>query len=251
MDWRDTPNRHVFATKCVSLSRAGCPHATATRRSAAARASGSGSSTGSRPIPSRGRRRSTGTPPSSNGAGWHPTGRRSTAAAASARWSSSSSTRSSPAPERRRSAAPGSECSAPRSSCTGPTSSVRSTCPHPRGRGDLGAGLLRARRRLGPGIVADTRRARRRRLRSQRAEDLDVRGPHGRRPLRPGADRSAGSQASRHLVPPHRGHHAPGITVRPLVDLAGRHYFNEVFFEDVRVPARNLVGEENAAGTWA
>jgi alkylation response protein AidB-like acyl-CoA dehydrogenase len=37
----------------------------------------------------------------------------------------------------------------------------------------------------------------------------------------------------------------PGITVRPLVDLNNRHYFNEVFFEDVRVPARNLVGEEN------
>ena len=37
----------------------------------------------------------------------------------------------------------------------------------------------------------------------------------------------------------------PGITVRPLVNMAGRHYFNEVFFEDVRIPARNLVGEEN------
>ncbi len=39
--------------------------------------------------------------------------------------------------------------------------------------------------------------------------------------------------------------HQPGITVRPLVDMGGRHYFNEVFFEDVRVPVANLVGEMN------
>ncbi|MBI2765639.1 MAG: acyl-CoA dehydrogenase family protein [Chloroflexi bacterium] len=37
----------------------------------------------------------------------------------------------------------------------------------------------------------------------------------------------------------------PGLTLRPLVNMANRHHFNEVFFEDVRVPARNLVGEEN------
>jgi alkylation response protein AidB-like acyl-CoA dehydrogenase len=37
----------------------------------------------------------------------------------------------------------------------------------------------------------------------------------------------------------------PGITVRPLVNMAGYHEFNEVFFEDVRVPVRNRVGEEN------
>ena len=39
--------------------------------------------------------------------------------------------------------------------------------------------------------------------------------------------------------------HAPGITVRPLVNMNDKHYFNETFFEDVRVPAGNLVGEEN------
>ena len=38
---------------------------------------------------------------------------------------------------------------------------------------------------------------------------------------------------------------SPGITVRPLTNLANQNMFNEVFFEDVRVPARNLVGELN------
>lgn len=37
----------------------------------------------------------------------------------------------------------------------------------------------------------------------------------------------------------------PGITVRPIVNMAGDHEFNEVFFDDVRVPKRNLVGGEN------
>ncbi len=37
----------------------------------------------------------------------------------------------------------------------------------------------------------------------------------------------------------------PGITVRPLINMLDGHGFNEVFFEDVRVPAANRVGEEN------
>ena len=37
----------------------------------------------------------------------------------------------------------------------------------------------------------------------------------------------------------------PGVTVRPLAQMSGGRGFNEVFFEDVRVPARNMVGEEN------
>jgi alkylation response protein AidB-like acyl-CoA dehydrogenase len=37
----------------------------------------------------------------------------------------------------------------------------------------------------------------------------------------------------------------PGFSHRPLINLAGQHGFNEVFFEDLRVPVQNLVGEEN------
>ena len=37
----------------------------------------------------------------------------------------------------------------------------------------------------------------------------------------------------------------PGITVEPIINMAGHHAFNQVFFEDVRVPKENLVGELN------
>ena len=53
-------------------------------------------------------------------------------------------------------------------------------------------------------------------------------------------------------VPKHKGismfcvkMDTPGITVRPLVNMAGTHEFNEVFFDDVRVPASQIVGEED------
>ena len=36
----------------------------------------------------------------------------------------------------------------------------------------------------------------------------------------------------------------PGITIRPIIDLAGRHHFNEVVFEDAEVPADMLIGTE-------
>src|SRR5713101_8310579 len=39
--------------------------------------------------------------------------------------------------------------------------------------------------------------------------------------------------------------HSPGITVRPLTQMTRDTGFNEVFFEDVRVPKKNVVGEKN------
>lgn len=37
---------------------------------------------------------------------------------------------------------------------------------------------------------------------------------------------------------------APGVTVRPLITLDGRHRFNQEYLDDVRVPVENRVGEE-------
>lgn len=53
-------------------------------------------------------------------------------------------------------------------------------------------------------------------------------------------------------APKHRGisyflvnMRSPGVTVRPLTDLAGGQPFNEMYFEDVSVPAKGLLGELN------
>ncbi|MBO9413570.1 MULTISPECIES: acyl-CoA dehydrogenase family protein [unclassified Ruegeria] len=43
----------------------------------------------------------------------------------------------------------------------------------------------------------------------------------------------------------------PGVTVRPIVLIDGEAEVNEVFFDDVRVPVENLVGEENKGWTYA
>ncbi|VUF10367.1 acyl-CoA dehydrogenase family protein [Methylobacterium dankookense] len=44
---------------------------------------------------------------------------------------------------------------------------------------------------------------------------------------------------------------SPGVTVRPILTLEGRHEVNEVFFDSVRVPVENLVGEENRGWDYA
>src|SRR5690349_976798 len=44
---------------------------------------------------------------------------------------------------------------------------------------------------------------------------------------------------------------SPGITVRPIITLDGEHEVNEVWFDNVEVPAENLIGEENKGWTYA
>ena len=53
-------------------------------------------------------------------------------------------------------------------------------------------------------------------------------------------------------APKHRGisyllmdMRSPGISIRPLINMLGSHAFNSLHLDDVRVPVRNLVGEEN------
>ncbi len=41
--------------------------------------------------------------------------------------------------------------------------------------------------------------------------------------------------------------HSPGVTITPIEDMTGSKHFCEVFFEDVRVPAENLVGQLNGS----
>jgi alkylation response protein AidB-like acyl-CoA dehydrogenase len=53
-------------------------------------------------------------------------------------------------------------------------------------------------------------------------------------------------------VPKHKGiseflvdMKTPGITIKPIVDMTGAHHFNEVFFDNVRIPKDCLVGERD------
>ncbi len=42
-----------------------------------------------------------------------------------------------------------------------------------------------------------------------------------------------------------RGEYLPGVTVRTVLNAIGRHRWDELFLDNVRVPARNVIGEEN------
>jgi alkylation response protein AidB-like acyl-CoA dehydrogenase len=44
---------------------------------------------------------------------------------------------------------------------------------------------------------------------------------------------------------------SPGVTVRPIITMDGEHEVNEVWFDNVEVPADQLIGEENKGWTYA
>jgi alkylation response protein AidB-like acyl-CoA dehydrogenase len=44
---------------------------------------------------------------------------------------------------------------------------------------------------------------------------------------------------------------SPGVSVRPIITIDGEHEINDVFFDNVRVPVQNRVGEENRGWTYA
>ncbi len=44
---------------------------------------------------------------------------------------------------------------------------------------------------------------------------------------------------------------APGISVQPIISISGEHEVNQVFFDNVRIPVTNRVGEENQGWTVA
>jgi alkylation response protein AidB-like acyl-CoA dehydrogenase len=44
---------------------------------------------------------------------------------------------------------------------------------------------------------------------------------------------------------------SPGITIRPIRSIDGMHHLNEVFFDNVAVPAERLLGEENKGWSYA
>ena len=43
----------------------------------------------------------------------------------------------------------------------------------------------------------------------------------------------------------------PGLSVRPIITLAGEHEVNQVFFDNVRVPKSGRLGQENDGWTVA
>ena len=87
--------------------------------------------------------------------------------------------------------------------------------------------------------------ARGRPLHRQRPEDLDHAGAIRRLDLLPRAAPTPRAKKQDGISFLLIDMKTPGITVRPILTIDGSHEVNEVFFDDVKVPVENLVGEEN------
>ena len=117
-------------------------------------------------------------------------------------------------------------------------------------RGLLVPGLFRARLRLRSRLAEDPRGARRRRLHHQRHQDLDHACPSRQPHVRAGAHQRHAERQQDGISFILIDMKSPGITTRPILTIGGDHEVNQVFFDDVRVPVANRVGEEGKGWTY-
>ena len=122
------------------------------------------------------------------------------------------------------------------------TDEQRSTYLPPMARGDhiWTPALQRARRRERPDVAADEGRPGRGRLRRGGPEGVEHLGPVVRLRVPAGATEPVEGPAgiSAFIL----DMRSPGVDVRPLREMTGTTDFNEVFFDEVRVPAVNMIG---------
>ncbi len=118
-------------------------------------------------------------------------------------------------------------------------------------RGAVGAVPLRAQRRLGPGRPRHPGHPRRRRLHPQRVEDLEL----GRLPVPttpcawPGPTGTCPSTAASPCSSSRST--SPGIEIQQIKMVNGATEFCQEFFDDVAIPASDVVGEVNDGWTVA